>query len=192
MSANYSASGPSVPIYIEYRLVPGATEPQGTPIPWASSIYATVSITELDVFHNGAWLDASNTSWNVVADCKVDSASVVSSAPVWSQSSVTAGGASVNPDGVTQPQDPDTSSPTSSYGRYAGLGWSTQVPVTQGSALRCTLSGQRTDPSSPVQLPPVQLETTVDTSEGVDAWAGNYDSGNSLDYEVHFTVTYQQ
>lgn len=69
---NYSTLGPSVSIYVEYRLVPGATAPVPAQIGWAAAVHARVSVTELDVFHSGAFLDASNTAWAVLADCKVN------------------------------------------------------------------------------------------------------------------------
>lgn len=188
VQAHYTASGPSVPIYVEYRLVPGASAPPGTPIAWTSAKHATVAIDEIDVFHNGSYFDASNTAWSVNAICKVNGA-VVSSGPVWSHGSVSAGGSHVASDG-TGPQDPNDASPTSTYGRYASLPFSTTLPVADGNVIECNLSGSRTDGSSPIDLPPVSVRVDVDTSGDVEGRAGNYDSGNRLDYQVHYRVTY--
>ncbi len=189
MSA-YSASGDAVPIFVEYRLVPGVAEPEGTTIPWQSASHATIAIDEVDVFHNGAFLDATNTAWTVSVNCSVNGALVDQNDPLWTQSSVSAGGSHVDPGG-SGPQDPNTGDPTSTYGRYAGLPWSRTFPVAAGNHLECDLSGTRTDPSTPVALPPVPIAIDVDTASNVDGRAGNYDTGNRLDYQVHYTVTYQ-
>ncbi|HUJ59991.1 MAG TPA: hypothetical protein VLX92_15910 [Kofleriaceae bacterium] len=187
--ADYTASGPSVPIFIEYRLVPGVAEPPGTTIPWQSAEKATIAIDEIDVFHNGAYLDLSNTAWTISASCSINGAVVDQNDPVWTDGSVTAGGSTVNEDG-TGPQDPDTADPTSTYGRYAGLPWQKALPVADGNQLECDLAGERTDTSTPVALPPVVIDQTVDTASNVDGRAGNYDTGTSLDYQVHYTITY--
>jgi hypothetical protein len=187
--ASYMASGPSVPIFIEYRLIPGAAEPPGTDIPWSSPFKATIAIDEIDVFHNGAFLDASNTAWSVSTNCSINGAIVDQNDPVWTQDSVSAGGTSVSDDG-TGPQDPNTGDPSSTYGRYASLPWSKTFPISTGNTLRCDVGGQRTDPSTPVTLPNVAIEVPVDTSTNVDGYIGNYDTGNHLDYLVHYTVTY--
>lgn len=105
---------------------------------------------------------------------------------------MTAGGTSVNPDGVTQPRDPNTGNASSTYGRYAGLAWSRTFSVAAGQRLECVLSGQRTDRTPPIALPTIPLVVpSVDTTRPVNGWAGNYDSGNNLDYLVHYTVSYQ-
>lgn len=96
----------------------------------------------------------------------------------------------MNPDGVTGPQDPNTAKPSSTYGRYAGLNWSNTFPVANGDKIVCTVSGQRTDTNPSVQLPPVPITVTVDSSTPVDGRAGNYDTGTRLDYQLHYTVTY--
>jgi hypothetical protein len=189
--ASYRADGPAVPIYVEYRLTPGLSEPPGTPIPWVSSTAATISIDEIDVFHNGSYFDASNTSWSITADCKVNSAVVDTNDRVWDEGSVTAGGSKVASDG-SGPQDPNTASPTSTYGRYASLPWSHSIPVGAGNTVECDLSGFRTDKSPQVALPPVILKVAqVDPTSNVDARAGNYDPGTGLDYQVHYTVSYK-
>jgi hypothetical protein len=188
VTSHYSASGPAVPIFIEYRLVPNVSAPPGTMIPWASTNKATISIDELDVFHNGSHLDASNTAWTVSANCSVNGAVVDQDDPVYSNSSISAGGTDVM-DG-SGPQDPNTGDPTSTYGRYAGLPWRRSFPVDDGNDLECDLSGQRTDVNPAVPLPPVSAHVTVNTQQPVDAYFGNYDTGNRLDYVVHTTVTY--
>jgi hypothetical protein len=186
---SYMASGPAVPIFVEYRLIPGASEPAGTQIPWASPYTATVAIDEIDVFHNGSFLDASNTAWKVTASCFVNGAQVSQNDTVFEQSSVSAGGSNVNPDG-TGPQDPNSGDPTSTYGRYAQLPFNRPVPIGDGNTLRCDLAGERTDPSTPVALPPVSFTVPVDVSSPTDGRAGNYDTGNRLDYQVHYSVSY--
>lgn len=188
--ASYTASGPAVPIFVEYRLVPGAAAPAGTEIPWESPFKATIAIDEVDVFHNGSVGDFSNTAWSVSATCSINGAIVDQDDPVWSQSSVTAGGTHVNDDG-TGPQDPNAGNPTSTYGRYASLPFHKSFPIATGNSLRCDLGGQRTDTDPAVTLPNVAITIPVDTAGGdVSAYAGNYDSGNGLDYVVHYTVTY--
>jgi hypothetical protein len=187
--ANYMASGPSVPIFVEYRLIPGIAEPPGTQIPWSSPYSARIAIDEIDVFHNGSFLDASNTAWSVSTNCSINGAVVDQNDPVWTQSSVSAGGSDVNSDG-SGPQDPNTGSPTSTYGRYASLAWSKSFPISTGNTLRCDVGGQRTDPSTPVELPNVAIVVPVDVTTDVDDRAGNYDTGNRLDYQLHYTVTY--
>ncbi len=186
---NYSATAEAaVPIFIEYRLVPGAVETPGTSIAWASSIKPTIHIDEVDIFHNGAYLDASNTKWAISVTCKLNGATAVLNDAVWSQSSVTAGGSTVTTAANT-PQDPNTANPTSTYGRYAGLTWSRTVPAAAGNVLECALGGQRLDTSTPVDLPPVAISVTID-SVATSGFAGNYDTGNRLDYLVHYSVTY--
>jgi hypothetical protein len=189
VTSKYSSSGPAVPIFIEYRLVPGAVVPAGTTIPWASTNKATFAIDEVDVFHDGSFLDASNTAWTISANCSVNGAVVDQDDLVWSSSSVSAGGTSVDTGGGG-PQDPNTTSPTSTYGRYAGLPWKRTFPVNDGNDLECDLSGQRTDPSTPVPLPPVTAHVVVDTSSSIEVRPGNYDTGNRLDYAIHASVTY--
>jgi len=189
VTSKYTASGPAVPIFIEYRLVPGVAAPAGQTIPWASTNKATFAIDEIDVFHNGSFLDASNTAWAVSATCSVNGAVVDQDDAVWSSSSVSAGGTHVDPQG-SGPQDPNTGNPTSTYGRYAGLTWKRTFPVNDGNFLECDLTGQRTDPSTPVPLPPITASVTVDTSTPVEGRPGNYDTGNRLDYQIHAYVTY--
>jgi hypothetical protein len=163
--------------------------PPGSTIPWASPYHATISIDEIDVFHNGAFLDASNTAWSVSATCSVNGAVVAPGETVWTQSSVSAGGSHV---GNEEPWDPNSTNATSTYGRYSGLPWSRSFPIASGNTLRCNVGGQRTDPSTPVTLPNIPIEIPVDVDYPDDGWHGNYDTGNRLDYVVHYTVTYSQ
>ncbi|HEY0250375.1 MAG TPA: hypothetical protein VGC41_02570 [Kofleriaceae bacterium] len=189
ITSKYSSSGPAVPIFIEYRLVPGAVAPPGDMIGWTSSHTATFAIDEVAVFHNGSFLDASNTAWRLAATCSVNGAIVDQDDVVWTSPSVSAGGTTVDAGGAA-PQDPDSGSPTGTYGRYAGLVWKRQFPVNDGNQLECDLTGERTDPATSVPLPPVTAKTTVDVATPVEGWPGNYDAGNRLDYRIHATVTY--
>ena len=188
--ANYSADGPAVPIFVEYRLVPGGAEPSGSPIPWRSPFRASIAIDEVDVFHNGAVLDASNTAWDLQASCTINGAVVAPASTVFSSTSVSAGGSTVDPSG-SGPQDPNQANPTSTYGRYANLPWLKVFPIATGNVLRCQLAGNRTDTSPPTPLPPVTIMIPVDVAHGVDGRAGNYDTATGLDYQVHYSVTYQ-
>lgn len=185
----YSSAGPAVPIYVEYRLIPGTSEPPGTTIAWESPLRATLAIDEIDVFHNGSLLDASDTAWDLRIDCSVDGAVVVSGQPLWSSTSVSAGGSHITDDG-SGPQDPNPGSSTGTYGRYAQLPFSAQIPASNGDAIQCTINGSRIDKSTPVSLPNVTFQVNVDDATPVEARAGNYDSGNNLDYQIHYTVTY--
>lgn len=188
VQSHYAATGPSVPIYIEYRLIPGASAPPGSPINWTSAKRATVAIDEIDVFHNGATFDATNTSWDISAVCKVNGATV-STGSLWKHNSVSAGGSKVADDG-TGPQDPNTANATSTYGRYASLPFATTLPIDDGNVIQCDLSGNRTDGSTPIPLPPVSIVVNVDTSADVDKRARNFDVSAGLDYQVHYTVKY--
>jgi hypothetical protein len=187
---NYTANGPSVPIYVEYRLVPSVTEPSSTQIRWASATDATISIDEIDVFHNGSFLDLSNTAWTLSVTCSVNSAIVQQNLPLWTDNSVTAGGTSVDRDGVTPPQDPNAGDSTSTYGRFANLPFRTVIPVSSGNTLACNLSGTRTDTSPPVALPPVSFAVKVDGTTATSGYVGNYDTGTDLDYAVHYSIAY--
>lgn len=189
--SSYSADGPAVPIYIEYRLIPGVVEPTQTQIPWASQIHATIRIDEINVFHNGSYLDASDTSWVIRAQCRVGNVVQESSVRVWSHNAVSAGGTRVDPNPSIPPQDPNRSDPTSTYGRYAGLAWQRTYAVAAGNTLECVLTGERNDTNPPEPLPPVSiLVPSIDSARPVSGYVGNYDTGTDLDYLVHYSVTF--
>lgn len=192
VQANYSASPDSaVPIFVGYRLVPNAVLPEAAPIPWQGAIHPTLRITEIDVFHNGAVLDASNTAWDLWATCRLGGAVLVDGEAVWSHPEVSAGGSDVNPDGVTPPQDPNVNDPTTTYGRNAGLSWSHTFSVASQNVISCVIEGERNDVDPAVPLPPVLIEFAVDETQPIAAGiAGNYDVGTNLDYAVQYSVSY--
>ena len=188
---NYMATGDAVPIYVEYRLIPGVSAPPGTNIPWTSSTLATIAIDQIDVFHNGTTFDSvEHSAWSISATCKVNGAVVDDNDQVWSNSSVGASGTDINPCMYSLPQDPNQMSPTSTYARYTQIPWSHSFPIASGNTLECDLSGERTDVNPNVQLPPVVIQLPAEPPCDTDGWIGNYDTGTSLDYVVHYTVTY--
>lgn len=64
--SSYSTSGPAVPIFIEYRLIPGLSSPPRGGISWARPVTVEVVYDQLDVIEDGTWW---STPWYVQAFC---------------------------------------------------------------------------------------------------------------------------
>lgn len=80
IQAGYSASGPPVPILVEYRQIPG-TNADLTRFGWAPPLGARIRFTRLHVREDGTW---GSTPWTLEAACSVNDREVeIANRSVW-------------------------------------------------------------------------------------------------------------
>lgn len=65
----YTTMGPAVPIFVEYRLIPGIPAPPKGSIAWSAPLQVEVVYDSIDVFQDGTWFA---TPWDVTAGCTVN------------------------------------------------------------------------------------------------------------------------
>lgn len=85
---SYSAFGPDVPIFVDYRQLPDAIVDVGE-IPWVAPLSVSVAFRMMRVIEDGTW---GSTLWTVDAFCQVNGRDVpVQNSKVWPEARVAAG-----------------------------------------------------------------------------------------------------
>lgn len=118
----YTIDGPVVPIFVEYRQLPGAVTDRSS-VPWLSPLHVRVRFTALEVTNDGSW---GTTIWSVSAWCRVNARDVsLQRSTVLSEARVE--------DGYSYP-----------------IVWEEEVSASPGDALRCGTSARLHDQATPL------------------------------------------
>lgn len=150
--ASYSTAGPPVPIFVEYRLIPGLPAPARAGIVWATPVTVEVIYDRIDVIEDGTW---GGTPWYVQAFCACNGAD----AHLRDDHALPPG---------TRVED----------GRSYTMNWHTNLTVVDGDRVDCGLRGtfQDTLKSGPIALGRMSQPITI---RGPGTTSGTFEASSA-------------
>ncbi len=160
--ASYSAAGPAVPIFAEYRLIPGTPVPPRSRIAWATPLRVEVVYDTIDVLADGTW---GATPWTVDGFCAANGTEI----PLTDRH--------VLPPG-TRVED----------GQSYPVGWHAFLTAVDGDLIDCGLDGRFQDTIKGGAIAHGRMPQPI-TLRGPGVASGTFEARNAdTHYRIHYRL----